>query len=59
MEEPDGVQIMHCRNGREYKLPELPNFSVDGFCPETNKIYEIFVFFGTDVHANRSGMLLH
>ena len=33
---------MHCRNGREYSLPELPNFSVDGYCPETNKIYEIF-----------------
>jgi len=41
MEETDGVQIMHCRNGREYRLPELPNFSVDGYCPETNTIYEI------------------
>jgi len=42
MEETDGVQIMHCRNGREYWLPELPSFSVDGYSPETNKIYEIF-----------------
>jgi len=42
MEETSGVQIMHCRNGREYRLPELPNFSVDGYCPETNKIYEFF-----------------
>jgi len=28
--ETDGVQIMHCRNGREYRLPELTNFRVDG-----------------------------
>ena len=37
---------MHCRNGREYRLPELPNFSVDGYFPETNRIYEIFSCFG-------------
>jgi len=35
MEETDGVKIMHGRNGREYKVPELPQFSVDGYCPET------------------------
>jgi len=45
MEETDGVQIMHCRNGREYRLPELPNFSVDGYCPETNTNYEFFWLF--------------
>jgi len=39
-EETDGVQIMHCRNEREYRLPELPNYSVDRYCLETNTIYE-------------------
>jgi len=29
MEETDGVKIMHCRNGREYRLSELPHCSVD------------------------------
>jgi len=31
---------MHARNGREYRQPELPNYSVDGYCPETKIIYE-------------------
>jgi len=42
MEEADGVKIMHGRNGREYKLSELPCFSVDGSCPETRTFYEFF-----------------
>ena len=46
MEEMDGVKIMH---GREYKLPELPQFSVDGYCPETRTIYE---FFGCYFHCH-------
>ena len=33
MEETDGVKIMHCRNVREYRLPELPRFNIDGYCP--------------------------
>jgi len=40
MEETDGVKIMHCHNGREYKPPEVHPTSVDGYCLETNKIYE-------------------
>ena len=40
MEEMDGCKIMHARNGREYRLPELPRFSVDGYCPETRTVYE-------------------
>ena len=27
MEETDGVNIMHGRNGREYRLPEMTRFS--------------------------------
>jgi hypothetical protein len=30
MEQTDDCQIRHARNGREYRLPELPQYSVDG-----------------------------
>ena len=33
----DGMMIIH---GREHRLPELPHFSVDGYCLETYIIYE-------------------
>jgi len=42
MEETEGVKIMHCRNGREYRPPELCRLSVDGYCPDTNTVYELF-----------------
>jgi len=42
MEETDGMKIMHCRNGREYSFPELPSFSVDGYCTETRTVYWFF-----------------
>jgi len=42
MEHTDGVTIKHARNGREYRLPELPRLSLDGYCAETNTIYEFF-----------------
>ena len=35
--------------GREYKVPELPHFSVDGYCPENRTIYE---FFGCYFHGH-------
>jgi len=40
MEQSYGVAIMHARNGREYRLPELPHFSLDGYCAEKNTVYE-------------------
>ena len=40
MEEMDCCKIMHARNGREYRLPKLPHFSVDGYCAETRSVYE-------------------
>jgi len=49
MEQTDGVKVMHALNGREYKLPELPRFSVDCYCPETRTIYE---FFGCYFHGH-------
>ena len=37
MEQTDGCTITHAGNGREFKLPELPSYSVDGYCAETKK----------------------
>ena len=48
MEQTDGVAIKHARNGREYRLPELPHFSVDSYCTDTNTVYE---FFGCYFHG--------
>ena len=49
MEQTDGCRIMHARNGREYRPPELPNYSVDGYCPETKIIYK---FLGCFYHGH-------
>jgi len=51
MQETDGIKIMH---GREYKEPELPQFAVDGYCPETRTIYEFLDVIFTVTHVNRS-----
>ena len=48
MEQVNGCRIMHARNGREYRLPELSFFSVDCYCPETRTVYE---FFGCHFHG--------
>jgi len=40
MEQTDGCTIMNARNGREFRLPELPRYSVDGYCAETRTVYE-------------------
>jgi hypothetical protein len=40
MEQTHGCRIMHARNGREVRLPELPQYSVDGYCPETRNVFE-------------------
>jgi len=42
MEQTDGCTIMHARNGREFRLPKLHRYSVDGYCAETRKVYEFF-----------------
>ena len=31
VEQTEGCRIRHARNGREVRLPELPNFSLDGY----------------------------
>jgi G:T-mismatch repair DNA endonuclease (very short patch repair protein) len=38
----DGCRIMHGRNGREYRLSELSQLSVDGFCMEAKTVYEFY-----------------
>jgi len=40
--------IMHARNGREFRLPELPRYSVDGYCAETKTVYK---FLGCSWHG--------
>jgi hypothetical protein len=54
MEQTDECQVRHGRNGRECSLPELPNFSVDGFCAETKPYMNLTVVTGTATHASRS-----
>jgi len=51
MEKTDGVQIVHCRNGLEYRLPELPRSCVESYCPETNTMYESFWLFLANAHV--------
>jgi G:T-mismatch repair DNA endonuclease (very short patch repair protein) len=39
----EGCKILHGRNGREYRLPELPHLSKNEFYPEyKNVVYEFF-----------------
>jgi len=45
MEEEDNCKILHARNGCEIRLPELPHFSVDGYCAETRIVYEFMECF--------------
>jgi hypothetical protein len=51
MEQTDGVAIKHARNGREYRLPELPLFNIDGHCAEKTTICEFFVCSPTQQYA--------
>jgi len=48
MEQTDGCQIQHARNGREFRPPELRHYSVDGYCAETRTVYE---FLGCYYHG--------
>jgi hypothetical protein len=55
-EQTDGCQIQHARNGREYRPPELAQYSVYGYCAENRIVYEFLGDNITDVKANVSGM---
>ena len=52
MELTDDVVIKHARNRREYRLSELPQFSVDGYCAETNTVYEFFRVLWARLHLS-------
>jgi G:T-mismatch repair DNA endonuclease (very short patch repair protein) len=39
-ERKEGKRYLHGRNGKECRLPELPNIHVDGLCEETRAVYE-------------------
>jgi len=56
VEETDVVKIKHGRNGGDYRLPELPNFSVDVYCPQKNTFYEFFGCFWHGIRVKRSEM---
>jgi len=52
MEQTAGVVIKHARNGREYRLTELPHISVDGYCAESNTILSSLGAIGMAAHVN-------
>ena len=41
-EQTDGCTIWLAINAHEYRTPQIPNLSVDGFCAETRTVYEYF-----------------
>ena len=49
MDQEDECKISHARNGREYRLPELLFYSVDGYCHETRTVYQ---FLGCYFHGH-------
>jgi len=57
MEQTDGCQIMHARNWRDYRLPELPKFSVDGYCRSVKWFTNPSVVFIIDIPVSRSEIL--
>ena len=59
MEQTDGCTIMHARKGREFRLPELPCYSVDGYCAETKTVYAFLGCFTTVVNVNRCATTRH
>jgi len=54
LQQMNGVKIMLCRNGREYRVPEFPRFSLDVYCPENRTIYEFLVAIFTVIRASRT-----
>jgi hypothetical protein len=47
-EKKNNISILHAGNGNQYKI-QGTNFRVDGYCEETNTIYE---FYGDYFHGN-------
>jgi hypothetical protein len=57
MEQNDGSRRLYARNGREYRLPELQFYIVDGYYVETRTVYEFFGYFSTVALVNRHGII--
>ncbi len=49
IEQQEGIIIQHALNGGEYSIPHMPRCRADGYCRETNTIYE---FYGDYWHGN-------
>jgi hypothetical protein len=51
-EQTDGCTIMHARNGREYRPPQLPRQSVEGFCVKKRELStSSLVAYMTGIHV--------
>jgi len=37
--------VTHASNGREFRLAGVPNMKVDGYCEETNEVFEYLGWF--------------
>jgi hypothetical protein len=48
MENDKNIKIMHAENGGEYTIP-YTRYKVDGYCKETNTVYE---YYGCVIHAH-------
>ena len=61
MEQTEDCTIMHARNGRGFRLPELHRYSVDGYCAETKTVYEFLRCFwhGCKCQPMRDHKTLH
>jgi hypothetical protein len=46
-EQTENCKILHGRTGREFRLPELPRLSVDGYCPDTKNFTNFAVAFSS------------
>jgi len=52
MDQTDGENIMHCSNGREYRPPEVPCISVDGYCPQNEYSLRVLGLFVARAHLS-------
>jgi len=52
MDQTDGENIMHCSNGREYRPPEVPCISVDGYCPQNEYSLRVLGLFVARTHLS-------
>jgi len=54
MQQKDCVKILHAHSRRDCRMPELPRFSVDGYCSAVSNFCEFLVANFTAVSCSRS-----